>query len=403
MIRTLLNRIKREKKILLVNPHSYNINTSPPLSLAYLGAQLKKFGYIVKAIDASAPYNNPSDEGIIKQIEAYQPDVVGVTIMTPFAKEAYNLIYKIKNLGLKLIAGGPHVTILPDEALQKGVDIAIRGEGEITIIELLNAHFSGKGLNDVKGISYKVDQKIVHNQDREYIKDIDVLPYPDKELFDPHWYHKDGIPINEAFGTILTSRGCPGRCTFCSRAVYQNRVRYNSAEYVIGQMQELEERYGTNRFYFLDDNFVTNKKRLKLICMLIKVNFPGITWAITCRVDSVDMEALKWMKDAGCTTITYGLESGSDNNLKRINKRLTADQIRLTVKMSHDLGFDVCANWMLGYPFESVEDVEATKKLVIELDQYIAMHNAGFLIPFPGTELYEEYKYLDSVKEYWLK
>jgi radical SAM superfamily enzyme YgiQ (UPF0313 family) len=137
--------------------------------------------------------------------------------------------------------------------------------------------------------------------------------------------------------------------------------------------------------------------------MLIKANFPGITWAITSRVDSVDMEALEWMKDAGCTTITYGLESGSDNTLKRINKRLTADQIRLTVKMSHDLGYDVCANWMLGYPFESVEDVEATKKLVIELDQYIAMHNAGFLIPFPGTELYEEYKYLDSVKEYWLK
>jgi anaerobic magnesium-protoporphyrin IX monomethyl ester cyclase len=242
---------------------------------------------------------------------------------------------------------------------------------------LLNAYFSGKDLVDIKGISYMVDQKIVHNQDREYIKDIDVLPYPDKELFDPRWYHRDGIPINEAFGTILTSRGCPGRCTFCSRAVYQNRVRYNSAEYVIFQMQELTERYG--------------------------VNFLDITWAITSRVDSVDSESLEWMKDAGCTTITYGLESGSDNTLKRINKRLTADKIRSTVKMSYDLGFDVCANWMLGYPFESIEDVEATKRLVLELDQYIAMHNAGFLIPFPGTELYEKYKYLDSVKEYWLK
>ena len=391
------------KKILLINPKSPSLNTSPPLGLAYLGAQLKKFEYEVEIVDASAPYNALSDKQIINIINIFDPDVVGITIMTLFAKEAYDLINYIKSINKFVIAGGCHATIMPEEALLQGADVVIRGEGEITLIDFLGTYFSGGDFKDINGISYKYNNSIVHNSDREFIDDLDVLPYPDKDLFDPSWYNKDGKPTNESYGTVLTSRGCPGRCKFCSRNVFKNKVRYNSPDYIINYMLYLKNKYRINRFYILDDNFVTNKKRLLHICELIKTELPDIEWACNARIDHVNFNSLSIMKSAGCKTITYGIESGSNKTLERINKFLTADKITSIVKMTHDLGFEVCANWMMGYPFESAEDVDDTRRLVIKIDPYIKIHNAGFLTPFPGTEIYEAYKHLESVKEYWLE
>jgi anaerobic magnesium-protoporphyrin IX monomethyl ester cyclase len=392
-----------DRKIILINPQANNKNTSVPLSLAYLGAQLLAFGYNVKVIDASAPYNPVSNEDILRSVNEFKPDAICVTIMTPFAREAYDLIRCMKTDHPFIIAGGAHATILPAEVLQIGADVVIRGEGEATLVELLKTYFNGNSLETVKGISFNTTGGIIHNPNREFIGNLDLLPPPAKNLFDPGWYDNSGKPTNESFGSIITSRGCPGRCTFCSRAVFSNKMRYNSPEYIISQMLFLHENNGINRFYFLDDNFTTNKIRLSSICGLIKNNLPEATWACTSRIDNVNYDALKMMKDSGCTTITYGLESGSNRTLQSVNKKLTVDKIISVVKMTYDLGFDVCANWILGFPTETREDVEDTIKLVELLNPYIAMHNAGFLIPFPGTEIYEQYKYLDSVKEYWLK
>ncbi|GAH49788.1 unnamed protein product, partial [marine sediment metagenome] len=215
-------------KIILINPPWKNTNTVPPLGLAYLGAMLKKEGFEITVIDANAINAKYTHRDIFEEVKRYNPDLIGITIYTTFAKNTYFLMKTLSSLNKVIVVGGPHPSAVSRESFRYSADIVVKGEGEKTIVELAKILKNGESLCNVRGILFK-DKKgdIVENLPQEPIADLDNLPRPARDLFDPKLYTKRAG--SSLYGAILTSRACPGRCTFCSKAVFGNNHRFRSA------------------------------------------------------------------------------------------------------------------------------------------------------------------------------
>ncbi|MCL5265300.1 MAG: B12-binding domain-containing radical SAM protein [Chloroflexi bacterium] len=391
-------------KVMLLQSHAPTVNYTPPLGLAYLGAMLEQVGCEVRILDASAPYASYTLRELVVECVALRPDLIGIGIMIPWAQYSYQLIGELhRAVDVPIVAGGPHPTQLPEEALNHHADIVVRGEGEYAIQDLVRWLQGDARLEDIAGLSYRADGKIRHNPSRTLIQDLNALPFPAKHLFVREHYVKAAPEINK-FRTLISSRGCPFGCTYCSKPVFGTAVRMRSAASVLMEMESLMETYGMRSFNFVDDLFTVNKRRVIEFCDTILEKKLKINWKCIARLNTVDAELLAKMKRAGCVGINYGVESGSAETLRRARRGYTVEQAEAALKMTYDAGIPCQANFMYGFPWETPEHIEQTIHFIKKIELFVEMIPAGGILePTPGTALYEEYKDEYRFQGWWLK
>lgn len=382
-------------KILLINPlwskRKDNVwdkisAITPPVGLAYIASFLEKYNYEVDIFDMNA-LNIPVEK-LSENIKFKTYDYIGITCTTPLisaTREILKILNVEKKTDAKIILGGVHPTVLPGECLNiEGVDIVVRGEGEKTILEILES----KDLSKIQGVSYvDADGEIIHTEDRPTLRDLDILPMPAYEKLPMELYRPALGAFKKLPGIgLITSRGCPGKCTFCHNQ-FGKIVSYHSAQYIFENIKLLYEKYGFREFSFYDDTFTANKKRVAELCRIILDSKLKISWCCFARVDFVDQEILLLMKKAGCHQIMYGFESANEEILKNINKKTNLPKAVEAVKWTKKAKIDVRAAFMLGNPGETEETLEQTYKFAVKINPELLILN--ITTPFPGTAMFK--------------
>jgi len=353
------------KRIALINPNSPFLiidGDRPPLNLAYLANQIKD-KHEVRIFDFAA--ENP--EILLKEILNYKPEIIGFTAVTPTFSIAVELLNRIKAIAeFKFVSviGGVHATVLADSCL-KYFDYVIKGEADFSFADFCDS-LPEKGIVESK-----------------FITDInELLPARELLLMQKYNMQLDGKKCT----TIITSRGCPYNCVFCS-AISGNKVRTNSAKNVVDEIEFVINKYSINNFYFLDDVFTFDKQRVLDICRIVKERELNIRFRVTTRINLVNRFVLEALRDIGCDMICYGLESGSDRMLQIYNKKFTVADIRDVVAITKQVGIPIKAFWITS-KFESSEEKKATLNLMQELD--LKQNDLYNLVVYPGSKLWRE-------------
>lgn len=363
--------------------------TTPPLGLGYLASVLRANGFKVQIVDNLV--ERLSFDGLIKRIKNSQ--IVGITSTTPTFKSAlrYAKVIKGKLSNVFVILGGVHVTFMPYEALRhECVDAVCVGEGEQTIVEVAERVEEGKSLEGVRGLIYRDGLTVVENEKRGFIEDLDSLPFPAYDLMPLDKYTVLGRKLEQF--PMITSRGCPFGCRYCSSSLFLGRkFRARSAKNVVDEMEWLNEAFGAKHIAFGDDTFTFNKMRVFEICDEIMRRGLDVEWSCSSRVDTINYELLKKMREAGCVAIYYGVESANQETLsKYYRKRIRLEKVEETLNLTRKVGITTICSFIIGAPFETKEDIKNTLKFAIKLNPDYAQFS--ILTPYPGTEIYEEAK-----------
>jgi len=367
------------------------MNPTAPVGLAYLAAVLKEMGVHVSTLMADAC--GIDIETAVQQIIADRPDVLAVSVATPAVNNTLKMVSKVKQAlpNIRVVSGGPHATIFPDEMINNGMDVAVRGEGEQTIADLVR-HYNGRmDINMIDGISYRQNGRVIHSPDRKLLKNLDELPFPAWEFF-PVKQYESVFKRARLSLPILTSRGCPGKCTFCYKGIFGSRFRIRSPESILGEVYYLKENFKIEEFSIIDDCFTIHPKRAVAFCDLLIKNAVNIPWSLPAgiRVDTVSEELLKKLQAAGCYRVGFGIETGNADIMKSIKKGITLDQAQRAVSLSKKMGMECTANFMIGNLDETVDSVNDTIRFAIALDPDYAQFTRA--IPFPGSEMYRTLK-----------
>jgi len=402
-------------KIVLVNPpytfwsdeKSYLrpfIGNLPSLGLLTLAAVLREQGFSVKIIEsASLGLSLPQT---LPRIFREKAEYLGLSCTTASVLNAARIAGAVKAHApmTRVIVGGPHVTALPQETLQRcpDFDLGVLGEGEKVLPDVLHAGWEEGHWGKVAGVVFRKGESVHTTPRSGFIDPLDLLPLPAYDLLPdfPRSYRPPFLnyPKGPA-APVISSRGCPQRCTFCDRAVFGNRYRHFSAEYLLEWIQHLYGQYGIRHLVFVDDQFAASRGRLIEFCEKILAKGIRVSWNCDARVDSVDRGLLFLMKRAGCWMISYGIESGSQEILDRIQKGITLDQVNQAVHATKEAGIRAKGLFMIGYPEETEKTLEETLALMLRLPLDEA--NLSFLTPYPGTELYRRMKESSGFPEDW--
>lgn len=382
-------------KITLINPPlSSNVEIysvlalkAPPLGLAYLAAVLEKDGYSVNIIDADALSFTLSQ--LKHRIEKDQPDMVGVTSTTPTVNDALKTVKIAKEACPEAVTvmGGPHVSFLPVETMRKNppLDIVCIGEGERTAVELAHVTEKKGNLHDVKGIAYRSNSRIIINEPRELIRDLNSLPFPARHMLPMKEYTVLGEKYS--IGGMITSRGCPFQCTFCSSSLlFGKKFRARSAKNVVDEMEHLHRVYKAEYVEFLDDIFTLDKKRVLGICNEILRRRLDMQWVCSSRVDIISKELMHAMKKVGCTMIYFGVESGNQRILNLMKKGIRVEQAVRAIKWAKRVGIETVATFIIGMLGETKDEIKRTIRFAQKLNPDYAQFSIA--TPFPGTELF---------------
>jgi radical SAM superfamily enzyme YgiQ (UPF0313 family) len=364
---------------------------TPPLGLCYIASFLERKGYPVSIIDAE--FLNLSIEETVKKALINNPKIIGITAAITTYLSAVQVGTQIKTISpsVPIIIGGPHISALKTEVMNDSFDYGIYGEGELTFLELvkfLNNEVK-KPISEIDGIIYKIKGEYQINKSREFIKNLDCLPFParhllpDLKLYRPNAQNYQKLPAT----TIITSRGCPYNCIFCDHSVFGRSYRTHGAKYVVDEIQLLHEKSGINEFWFVDDTFTLDQKRASDICDEIMSRKLKISWSCLGRVNTVNPELLKKMKKAGCWMIAYGIETGNPEVLKFIKKSITIPQVTDAIRWTKEAQILTKGYFMLGHPVDSLETIDET----IEFAKTLDLDYALFTItsPLPNTELFD--------------
>ena len=372
----------------MVNPPGEFRTPVLPLGLASIAAYLRKKDKDINISIIDAWAENLEFEELKNRILKTQADIIGVYLVSPIYNKGKNTI-KICREALPnslIIAGGPHPSALPQETLKDipQLDICVVGEGEISMHEIVK----GCSLPDIKGIAYRQGQEIKLNSPREFIKDLDILPLPARNLFPLTRYR-----IHPPYGrknpclTMVTSRGCPYQCIYCSKDVFKDSFRARSPQKVCDEIEYLITKYGAKEIQFYDDDFTLDMQRAEEICDEIIKRGLKLRWSCLTRVNLVDEALLKKMKQAGCWLVSYGVESGNQKILDRINKGFTIEQVILAFEMTKRIGLNTICYFMVGLPGETKEDIQDTLNLVKRIrPDFIS---CGILTVYPGSQLFK--------------
>jgi radical SAM superfamily enzyme YgiQ (UPF0313 family) len=407
--------MKEKKKILFIHPLGINwvpgetdmsriANIMPPLGLLSLAAWAEKHGHIASVHDC---YASPmQDEKIIAKIKIDSPDYIGFSTTTSSFPDAVRMAMKIRNAmpKIKNIFGGVHISALHEILLRDYpvIDYGIVGEGELALLSLLES--DGQIQKDVPGLLYRKSNEVVFTgfQNQKQLVDLDSLPFPAYEKLNgfPNLYK---LPIfnypKTPHTTVVSSRGCPYKCSYCDRTVFKQSFRYNSAEYLYDHIKHLNRNYGIRHINFYDDLFTFNRKRVEEFCRLIMNNGTEVTFNCAARAEHIDKDLLKLMKGAGCWMISLGIETGDSDLLKLHRSSSDLEMIRDKVELIRSSGIRAKGLFMMGLPGETEESID--KSLKYALDLSLNDMNLTKFTPFPGSPIYKEIKRYGTFNEKW--
>ncbi|MBF0520605.1 MAG: cobalamin-dependent protein [Nitrospirae bacterium] len=363
-----------------------------PLGIYYIAAYLRTQGFVAAVTDAEAL--KLTEDDIIKEIGDFAPGFVGISSTTVAFHRALTTARLIKEKfpNVAIILGGPHVTSNYEHAMSfDAFDYGVVGEGEATVLELLNALYEGRPVADIKGIVYRdTNGKLLNTGRREYIQDLDTLPYPafdlisDINLYKPPPSNYKTLPVVN----MITSRGCPSGCTFCDKNIFGRMYRKRSAQNVFDEIMYLWEKYRIREIAFVDDTFLVNKQRIYDLFGLIQKSGLFFHWTCMARINNVDFEFLKFLRDNGCWNIAFGIESGDEEILKVIKKDISLEKTRQVIGWCHRLQIKTKGFFIIGHPLETLETMNKTIEfsLSIPLDAVVVTINT----PIPGSPQYAE-------------
>lgn len=411
------------KKLLLVEPPYYRLykdsysNTKYPLGLGYLAKTVQdRTDWNVRCLNMDF---NPSEEGynisylagegyksymrtladpqspiwseVEETVRVESPDVVGISCKSQTFASALRVARVVKGLNpdIRVVLGGPHPTMDPGGVLSHlDVDAVARGEGELTLTELLERYARGLGEDGVEGVSHRNGMQTIHNPKRSFIEDLDGLGYPhlsaSRALIDFERYPK------HAFRHLFATRGCPQACFFCgSRQIWSRKVRFRSPENVVGEIASLRG-WGLDEFFFDDDTFGVTPAHLKRLCEALILEAPGIRWACEIHVQLLTAESVDLMKRAGCFAAFVGVESGNDAILKLMGKNITTERARQACSVLRASGIKVHPFFMVGLPWDTEETIADTFRLMREIDADLLIYS--IFTPYPGSDAYDYLK-----------
>jgi len=378
--------------VLLINPpwisKDQNVwhgikGAMPPLALLSIASHLERQGKRVRIMDIHI--ERWTMEQFREELQTCNPRYVGISVMTATAIASNRIARIVKEVHphCTLVMGGVHAQSLPVECLKNSaVDVVVRGDGELTLDKLV----SQEPLESIRGISYRRDNRVVHNPAADVIMDLDTLPTPAYHL----------VPMDKYYPTIgayrrlpainmLMTRGCPGKCTFCNSA--ETTLRTRSADRVVEEIAHLRKFYGIREIQFYDDTFTVFKKNVMRFCQLMKQRKLGVSWTAFARADCFSDSLARALKEGGCHQVMFGVESGDDEILKNIRKPIDKEKTRWAVRTAQAAGLEVRATFMLGNPGETVESMQRTIEYAVKLDPDLAIFNIA--TPYPGTAMFE--------------
>ncbi len=368
-----------------------------PLGLAYIAAVLREAKHTVILLDSENQNMSYENMGIL--IKKEKPDIVGISAATVNFGNATRIARIAKQSSETLVViGGNHATSLPEEVLRNHpeIDLAVIGEGEITMRELCNAMDNNREINytTIPGLAFRnTAGQIEKSPPRALIMDLDSLPFPARDFLPMEKYNVQ-IHLSSVRGvkaTMISSRGCPNHCTFCACPITMGRkYRHRSIESVVDEMEHLVNKFNAKYIQFYDDTFTIKYQRVVDICNLIIKRKLKVKWFAHARVNTVDEDLFRLMKRAGCAHVSFGIESGNQTILRNIKKGTTLDHARKAVKACQRAGIRTLTTWMFGNPGETPETIKDTIDFAVELNPDIAVFS--ILAPLPGTEVYNKYR-----------
>jgi anaerobic magnesium-protoporphyrin IX monomethyl ester cyclase len=377
-------------KIALMHPR-FTIDSNIPLGIGYISSYLKAQGINSEIIDLTFS----GRKGLEERLLEVKPDILGLSVVSTNFQDAIEISSFVRSVlpSAKIVFGGPQATVMKEKCFDfTSPDVVVIGEGELTFHEVVLALKNNSDLADVKGIIYKKEGRILQTAVRQYIADLDILPFPSREKYPMEHYLQTmhgriSWAVEPPALTMISSRGCPFPCTYCSsHCTFGRKVRTRSVDNVMAEIDHLVKTYHIKGLYFWDDTFVLNKSRVLEICKRIKQY--NLSWYCQTRADTADEEMLLALKGSGCATVSLGVESGSQRILDEyLKKGIKLDQIRNTVKLARKLGFMVHNSFMIGTPGETKEDIEKTIAFAKELSPDVIEFN--ITTPYYGTEMRE--------------
>lgn len=386
-------------KIGLVNPRMEG--PYPPLGLGYISSYLRKYGrhsYDIRIIDGNVCGD------VNAEIEAFDPEIIGFTGHSPQIKQAVEISQKVRDWKKNAfqVIGGVHVSADPVNTLKRGAfGLAVLGEGEATFTEIVDRYIDGERetLRDIKGTAYREGAKVVLNERRPQIEDLDTIPHPARDLFNMDYYLGLSFGVRGLVRTgvtsITSSRGCPYSCSFCGVNIVFRKVRQFSRAYCLNEVEELVSRHKARALYFADDTFTANKKSVVTFCeqMIASGLSKKVIWTAQARSNLIgwnDLDMLKLMKKAGCVQLEYGFESGSDYVLGLLKQnKVTVEDNQRAIDVTSKSGLRVLGTFIVGTPGERVVDLDATKEFIRRNFGKLDYFQTFVCTPFPGSPIYE--------------
>ncbi len=367
-----------------------------PILLCYTATLLEKNGFDVSYIDSVI--QDFDVEQTLMEIGKINPNVIFIETATPTYNFDIAFVSKIKEKfkEVKVLMAGSHVTKFPEKCIEESkVDFVIKGEHDFVTLEVMNALKENESFEKIKGICFRLKNKIKNNSDAPLIEDLDTLPFPNRNLI-PHQWYAEGHVRNFPFTFVMAARGCPNRCAFClwPNIFYNHRVRVRSAKNIVDELEWLIKEYGMKEIFFDDDTFNVSKLRVMDICNEMLNRNVKIVWGCSGRVDCVDEEMIVLMKKAGCKLICYGVESANEETLEKTHKGISLKMAQSAVKLTQKGGIIAHVNLMIGFPWETKTEMENTINFGLELNADTVQYSLVF--PHPGSEMYDW-----ALKENW--
>ena len=380
--------MSKKAKVALVNPPTlkgvFHHQLYVPIGLAYLAAVLEKNEHEITVIDCPAMGMDQNE--LQRKLESFKPDIIGITSMTPTIQSTLQSARVGREAcpEATIAVGGPHATFMDKQILadEAAVNVVVRGEGEQTLLELATNASEPRNFQNIKGITFRKGEDTIQTPNRPAIQNLDDLPYPAYNQFALQKY----LLYGKLFLPMITSRGCPFQCSFCTTSrIFGKEYRARSPKNIVDELEYIKNVYHADSFTFYDDTLTLDKNRIFKICDEIKAKKIGIPWDCQTRVDQVSKEILAKMKETNCQQVFFGVESGCQTILDAVNKRTTVEQNEKAIRMAKEAGLFVSISIIIGYPGETRELRKQTLDFIRRAepdDVYLCVAT-----PYPGTEL----------------
>ncbi len=369
-----------------------------PLGVFYLAAYIREHGYETDVIDAEA--FDWSVEDIILRIQTEGFNVLGISATTVAFHRALELAKAVKNVLPEtiIVLGGPHVSSQPTHPMKfDAFDFIVQGEGEKTLIELLQALENHSQFEKIKGLVFRNNNEIVVNEKRSYIEEVDSIPFPAYDLIQdmskyippPSNYKRSPV------ANIITTRGCPNQCTFCDNNTFGRKMRLRGAKNVVAEIELLVNSFGVKEIAFVDDTFTLDQERIYEIFRQTRERGLRFPWTCAARIDTVNYDFLRYMKENGCWHISFGIESGNEKVLQTIRKKIKLDDVSRVINTCYRLGILTKGFFIIGHPTETLDTIDQTIELAtkLRLDDIVVTINT----PMPGSYQFEHAKEFGSL------